>query len=283
MRAPDIDTARGNPIVLLALVVIAVVLTTVYFREGSGGPLHQTRAGVLAVTAPLEQAGSFATWPFRAVGDFAGGLTVSRSDVDKLRTQNDQLRSRITSLQDQEAENARLTALLQLKQTLRLPGFAARVIGLPTNSWEGALVVDRGSLAGVKTGMAVTAAQGLVGQVVEVAPNASKIRLITDRRSGVAVFVQRNRAPGIVMGSLDGALSLDFVDRRSNTRQGDVVVTSGMGGVYPKGIVVGDVTSVHDERDKPFPMLTVTSRVPITAVEEVFIVTQPPAKLLEPK
>jgi rod shape-determining protein MreC len=282
MRAPEMDTSRGNPLVLVILVVIAVMLTTVYFREGSGGPLHQARAGVLAVTAPLEQAGSFVTWPFRAVGDFAGGLTTSRSDIGQLRAQNDQLRARITSLQDEQAENARLAALLQLKQTLRLPGFAARVIGLPTNSWEGALVVDKGSLAGVKAGMAVTAAQGLVGQVVEVAPNASKVRLITDRRSGVAVFVQRTRAPGIVQGSLEGALSLAFVDRKFKTRQGDVVVTSGIGGVYPKGIVVGDVTTVRDERDKPFPGITVTSRVPITAVEEVYVVTQPPAKLVQP-
>lgn len=283
MRAPDMDTTRGNPLVLVILVVVAVVLTTVYFREGSGGPLHQARAGVLAVTAPLEQAGSFATWPFRTIGDIAGGLTISRSDVNQLRTQNDQLRARVTALQDQQAENARLAALLQLKQTLKLPGFAARVIGLPTNSWEGALVVDKGSLAGVKAGMSVTAAQGLVGQVVEVAPNASKVRLITDRRSGVAVFVQRTRAPGIVQGSLEGALSLEFVDRKFKTRPGDVVVTSGIGGVYPKGIVVGDVTTVHDERDKPFAQLAVTSRVPITAVEEVYIVTQPPAKLVQPQ
>jgi rod shape-determining protein MreC len=282
MRAPEMDTTRGNPLVLIALVVVAIVLTTVYFREGSGGPLHQARAGVLAVTAPLEQAGSVMTWPFRAVGDFAGGLSVSKSDVSQLRTQNDQLRARVTALQDQQAENARLAALLQLKQTLRLPGFAARVIGLPTNSWEGALVIDKGSLAGVKAGMPVTAAQGLVGQVVEVAPNASKVRLITDRRSGVAVFVQRTRAPGIVQGSLEGALSLNFVDRTFKTRTGDVVVTSGIGGIYPKGIVVGDVTAVHDQRDEPFPELTVTSRVPIIAVEEVYVVTQPPAKLVQP-
>jgi rod shape-determining protein MreC len=282
MRAPDIDTTRGNPLVLVALVIVAVVLTTVYFREGGSGPLHQARAGVLAVTAPLEQAGSVLTLPFRAVGDFAGGLTVSRSDVDKLRVQNDLLRARVTALQDQQAENARLAALLQLRQSLRLPGFAARVIGLPTNSWEGALVVDRGSLGGVKVGMPVTAAQGLVGQVVEVAPNASKVRLITDRRSGVAVFIQRTRAPGIVQGSLEGAMTLDFVDRKFKTQAGDVVVTSGIGGIYPKGIVVGDVTAIHDQRDKPFPLLTVTSRVPINTVEEVFIVTQPPAKLVTP-
>ena len=83
--------------------------------------------------------------------------------------------------------------------------------------------------------MPVTAAQGLVGQVVEVAPNASKVRLITDRRSGVAAFVQRTRAAGIVQGSLEGALSLDFVDRKFKTQHGDVVVTSGIGGIYPEG------------------------------------------------
>jgi rod shape-determining protein MreC len=215
------------------------------------------------------------TLPFRAVGDVASGFGISRQEVAQLRKQNGELRQRVTELADQQAENLRLTALLQLKQALKLPGFGARVVGLPTNSWEGSLVIDKGSIAGVRVGMPVTAAQGLVGQVIEVAPNAAKVRLITDRRSGVAAFVQRTRAPGIVAGSLEGAMTLDFVDRRYKTQPGDVVVTSGIGGVYPKGIVVGDVTTVHAQRDKPFPLLTVTSRVPISEVEEVYVVTAP--------
>jgi rod shape-determining protein MreC len=278
MRAPEFDSSRGNLIVLVTLIVVSIALTTVYSREGERGPLHQTRVGVLAVTAPLEQAGSLVAAPFNAVGSFFGGLAVSRSEVTQLRDQNEQLRMEVTQLQEQKLEYDRLTGLLGLKQALKLPSTAARVIGLPTNSWEGALVVDKGSAAGIRLGMPVVATEGLLGQIVEVSPNASKIRLITDRRSGVAAFVQRTRAPGIVRGSFESALSLDFVDRSFKTQPGDVAVTSGLGGVYPKGIVIGDVSQVQDERDKPYPQITVTSRVRIDELEEVLIITAPQAK-----
>jgi rod shape-determining protein MreC len=275
MRSPEVDTTRGNLIVLIVLLVLAVGLTTMFFREGDNGPLHKARSGVLAVAAPLQQGGQVLTWPFRSLGDFFGGLSLSRSDIALLRDQNAQLRKRVSDLQDQQLENGRLLALVQLKQALRLPSTGARVIGRPTSSWEGALVIDKGSGDGLKVGMPVVAAQGLMGQIIEVAPNAAKVQLISDRSSGVAVVVQRTRAPGIVRGSLEGALSLDFVDRKTKPIVGDVVVSSGMGGVFPKGIIVGDVTAVQDQRDKPFPLLTITSRVPVEDVEEVLVLTSP--------
>lgn len=276
MRTPEQDTgSRGNLVVLIVLLVVAIGLTTVYFREGDNGPLHRARSGVLAVAAPLQQGGQVLTWPFRTLGDFIGGLSVSRSDIASLKQQNEQLRKRVTDLQEQQLENTRLSALVALKQAIKLPSTGARVIGKPTSSWEGSLVIDKGSNDKLRLGMPVLAAQGLVGEIVEVSPNASKVRLISDRRSGVAVMLQRTRAPGIVRGSLEGALSLDFVDRATKPTVGDVAVTSGIGGVFPKGIVVGDVTAVHDQRDKPFPSIIVTSRVPLDDVEEVLVLTSP--------
>jgi rod shape-determining protein MreC len=275
MAAPQIDSRRGSLIVLGTLVVVALVLTTIYFREGPVGPLHRTRTGVLAVAAPLEQVGWWVTSPLRAIGDFAGALTVSRGDLAALRQQNLALKSTIASLTEAQAENARLGALLNLKRALQLPMTAARVIGRPTSSWEGSLVIDKGSADGFKVGMPVIAAGGLVGQLVEVAPNASKVRLITDRNSGVAALIQSSRAPGIVRGSIEGDLSLDFLDRSLKPKVGDTVVTSGIGGVFPKGIVVGDITFIKDQRTDPFPEIVVTSRVAIQNVEEVLVITSP--------
>ena len=160
-------------------------------------------------------------------------------------------------------------------QALQLPVSAARVIGRPTSAWEGSLVIDKGSSAGFKIGMPVVAAQGLVGQLVEVAPDASKIQLVTDRRSGVAALIQSSRAPGIVQGSIDGQLALNFLDRSYKPKVGDTVVTSGIGGVFPKGIVIGDVSFIRDVRSDPYPDIEVTSRVPIQNIEEVLVITSP--------
>ena len=275
MAAPQIDSGRGSLIVLGTLLVVALLLTTLYFREGPTGPLRRARTGVLAVSAPLEQAGSWLTSPLRVVGDFAGGLSVSRDQLAVLRTQNQKLRQQVSDLSEARAENARLGALLSIKQALQLPMTAARVIGRPTSSWEGSLVIDKGSSSGFKQGMPVIAAQGLLGQLVEVAPNASKVRLITDRRSGVAALIQSSRAPGIVRGSIEGDLSLDFLDRRLKPKLGDTVVSSGIGGVFPRGIVVGDIGFIRDQRSDPFPHIVVISRVPIQNVEEVLVLTAP--------
>ena len=275
MAAPASDSRRGSLIVLGALLVVAVMITTLYFREGTAGPLHKARTGVLAVAAPLEQVGWWVTTPLRAVGDFASGLTVSRSEMEAVKNQNIQLRQQIAALTEAKAENLRLHALLTLKQALQLPVQSARVIGRPTSSWEGSLVIDKGAADGFKIGMPVVAAQGLVGQLVEVAPNASKVRLITDRRSGVAGLIQSSRGPGIVKGSIEGQLSLDFLDRTFKPKVGDTVVTSGIGGVFPKGIVIGDVSFIRDQRSDPYPEIVITSRVPIQDVEEVLVITSP--------
>lgn len=103
------------------------------------------------------------------------------------------------------------------------------------------MTINRGSSDGLRVGMPVVGPLGLLGQTVQVSPGSSRVRLITDQGSGVAAMVQRNRAEGIVKGSVDGRLSLQFVSVDATLNAGDVVITSGMGGVFPKGLVVGEI------------------------------------------
>jgi rod shape-determining protein MreC len=275
MRQPEIDTRKGSIALVVILLVAAIALTTLFFREGVAGPLKRTRSVFLAVTTPVMGFGDAITAPVRGIGDWFGGLAVSRSEVEALRRQNQELRGKLARYEEAVAENARLAGLLKLSQAAKQPAVAAHIIGRPTSNWEGSAVVDKGTAEGIRIAMPVVAAQGLVGQVVEVAPHSAQIRLITDRRSGVAGIIQASRAPGIVKGSIEGVLNMDFVSREASPRVGDVVITSGIGGVYPKGLVVGDITEVTDERDKPYPRLVVTSRVPIVDIEEVLILTGP--------
>jgi rod shape-determining protein MreC len=122
----------------------------------------------------------------------------------------------------------------------------------------------------------VIAASFPVGQVVDETGGSAKVRLITAIDSGVAVIVQRTRAEGIVRGSLDGQLTLEFVSKASKPVVGDVLITSGLGGIYPKGIVVGEVTDVAAPQADLFPSVLVTSRVPVDAIEEVLVMVGPP-------
>lgn len=275
MRIADSEPKRGNVTLLVALIVVSLVLVTMYFRENESGVLHGARKVMLAVTAPLSDAGDAIASPFAAAGNWLSGLGVSRKDIDAVRAQNDQLRARLADLEEARQENDRLRALVQFAEERKLTKLGARVIGRPTSSWEGVIVIDRGSADGVVRGMPVLALQGLVGQIEEVSPNSSRVRLITDPESGVAAMVQSSRAVGVVRGSIDRMLRMDFVDKKSVPKVGDVIITSGLGGIYPKGLVVGDVVAVDALRADLYPRITVVSRVPIDRIEEVLVLLGP--------
>ncbi len=265
------DPKRGNPLLLIMLIIVSLALVTVYFREGDSGPIHKLRSGMLEVTAPFERAGNAIVSPFTAVGSWFSDLSISREDLESLEAQNDELLARLAELEEARQENERLRELVAFAEERKLTTLGARIIGRPTSSWEGVITIDRGSADGVEPGMPVLAAQGLVGQVLEVSKNSAKVVLITDQRSGVAALIQSTRVPGVVEGSIEGGLTLEFVSSEEKPVQGDVILTSGLGGVYPQGLVIGDVTSVEERRGELFPRITVTSRVPIAQVEEVLV------------
>lgn len=269
MRSVGTEAQRSSPLLLAVLVAASLILTTVYFREGDGGPLHRTRAGFLAVTSPVVHAGRWLTTPLRWTGDRIGGLTVSRSEVTKLRTQNEQLRKRNVELEEAALENERLRALVGFGKQERFDALAAHIIGRPTVSWEGAMTIDRGADDGVAPGMPVVAERGLIGQVVTVSGGSARVRLITDQRSGVAAMVQRTRAEGVVRGSVEGALTLEFVPAVTGPKVGDVVLTSGMGGIYPKGLPVGEIVEVEGRESDLYPRIVVSPLVPLAQIEEV--------------
>lgn len=276
MKVPTSETPRGGTTALVALLVVSVVLTTVYFREGETGPLRRLRRAVLAASAPVALAGDWVTSPVRAVGEWFHGVGVSRTEVDELRRQNAELRARVAELEEARLENERLRALVEFAEASELEARGARIIGRPSTTWEGVITIDQGTDDGIAVGMPVLAQQGLLGQVVQTSARSARVRLITDQRSGVAALVQRSRAPGIVKGSIGGALTLDFVDPKTVPRRGDVVLTSGLGGVYPKGLLVGEVVNVEMRANDLHPRVELASAVPFDDLEEVLVLVGPP-------
>ena len=258
------------------LVALALVIVTVYYRESSTGPVHSLRGVVQSVAVPFETAGEFVTRPLRAAGSVVSNLGVSRTEVATLRRQNSELRSRNAELEEARQENERLRALVKFVQTRNLESLGARVIGRAPNSWEGVITIDRGTADGVEAGMPVIGDAGLLGQTIEVTPNSAKVRLITDQRSGVAALVQASRIEGIARGSIDRQLTLDFVSSESTVRAGDVVLTSGIGGVYPKGLVIGEVTSVKAQPNTLAPTITLRPSARLDDMEEVLVLVGPP-------
>jgi rod shape-determining protein MreC len=278
MRLPGNETPGLRPGWLILFLALAVILITLWYREPETGVLHRTRALVHTATAPISAAGLWVTAPVRGFFGWAGDLGVSRSQLEALRSQNERLRARVSVLEEARIENARLRRLLKITQTGKIDAVTARVIGRPSNQWDGVITIDVGTADGVKPSMPVVGPRGLLGQTVSVSNGSSRVRLITDQRSGVAALVQRTRAEGIVKGSIDARLTMQFVSTETTIRPGDVIVTSGIGGVYPKGLVIGEASAVEREPNALFQTVDVDPASTLVGLEEVLVlVGAPPA------
>ena len=281
MKRLEIDSPRGTgrPVVLVVALIAALALTTLWYREGVNGPVHSARRVVMTVSEPFAAVGTSVTSPLRTAGQWLGGITVSRAGYAALKQQNDELKQKLATETEQLLQYQRTAGLVQwVKLNPGVKSVGATIIARPADSWDGTVLLDRGATSGVRIGDPVIAVGGLLGQVTEVAAFDAKVRLITAQDSGVSVIVQRNRAEGVVKGSVDRTLSLDFVAKSMTPKVGDVLLTSGLGGVFPKDLIVGEVTGVSSPRADLFPDVAVASRIDLDAVEEVLVLTgTPPA------
>jgi len=130
--------------------------------------------------------------------------------------------------------------------------------------------------------MAVLANQGVVGKIIAVSPHASRVLMIDDHNSAHDGFDQRTRARGIVAGLVDDGVILKYADRSQDIRNGDTVVTSGLDGIFPRGLLVGTIKSVHREGPGLFLGVRIAPAVDFRGLEQVLVITQPPPRLDEP-
>jgi len=197
-----------------------------------------------------------------------------------LASENEKLKKRVLELEaeknrllETEATNRRLDELLQFRGHLPSGSIAASVIGSSASTWFHSLILDKGSRDGVAKGMAVVSPLGAVGQVVAVASRSSKVLLLTDSNSGADVVTQRNRARGIVSGSLDNGAIMKYVKRSEDIKEGDRLITSGLDSVFPKGLLVGTITKVNKKNFGLFQYVEVTLAVDPSKIEEVLVVS----------
>jgi rod shape-determining protein MreC len=207
----------------------------------------------------------------RSIRDRFRFLDNMRSENEGLKGRVVELEARMESLLEAEMTNRRLQKLLDLKT--RVPGrsVSAAVIGNSASTWFQSLTINKGERDGIRKGMAVISPVGIVGQVVVVARRSAKVLLITDRSSGVDVISQRSRARGIVSGSLDNGPVMQYVRRSEDIQEGDRLITSGLDGVFPKGLLVGTVGKVTKEYNGHFQQVEVALAVNPSRIEEVLV------------
>jgi rod shape-determining protein MreC len=195
-----------------------------------------------------------------------------------VREDNERLRDRIASLEEENLQyrealvaSEHLERIAAMRDDFETPMLPSEVVGLDVSPWFRSVLVDRGSSHGVLAGHPVITEQGVVGLVTRTSPHAAKTMLLLDRQSTIDAVVQRSRARGIVRGLGAGTLEFEFVVREADVAIGDIVITSGLGGVYPKGLRLGEIVGLEDPGGSLVQVASVEPAVDFGRLEQVFV------------
>jgi rod shape-determining protein MreC len=198
-------------------------------------------------------------------------VTVAREN-QILRDRLNQASEKSNLWHETELANVRLRNLLDFQKNMTELVVAAEVIGKDPSAWFKTVIIDKGKADGLTKGLPVVMPQGIAGQVIETANHYSKVMLIIDRNSAVDALVQRTRARGVIKGESTAQCRLDYVLRKKDVRVGDIVVSSGSDGVYPKGLRIGSVSEVIEHDGDIFHEVFITPFVDFEKLEEVLVV-----------
>ena len=260
-----------RPFVICCLV--SLLLLTFYVHEGEAGVIHSIRSGVNTVATPVRMVGAVVATPFNAIGNVFTNLSAPQETLSELKKQNEELTSELAQLTEAEKTAERLESLLGLQSTYNLQSTAARIIGTTGDAWSQTVTIDKGSANGFEIGMPVCNSGGVIGQIIEVSAATSTVRLINDENSGVSAMVQSTRAQGILQGQPDGTLMLSYVPADADVKVGDVIITSGLGGRFPKGLPLGTVSSVSRAANATYYTIVVRAISTAESNEEVLVIT----------
>ena len=178
----------------------------------------------------------------------------------------------VVELEEYRQEANRLESLIGLHDAYGFTSVAARVTGYSSDSYNRIITIDVGSASGVTEGLPVMGTTGVVGQVISVSTYSSQVRLLNDAQSGVAVMLQSSRSEGILSGSVEGVLYLEGVDEGVEVTEGEAVITSGLGGGYFRGLVIGTVSKVEQRQGDATRTIVITPNASFDNISEVLVV-----------
>jgi rod shape-determining protein MreC len=238
---------------------------------------------ILLVTAPIQRAIS---WSLdQIVSGFQNYVYLwhTRQDNLSLLDENRKLHNIIAGLRETQHENLRLRRMLAFQERFRLDTVVARVIAKDVSTEFRAIRLNRGERSGVRKNMAVVTNEGVVGRILRTTSDTADVVTILDLLSAIDSIVERSRARGIVEGMTDEVCQLRFALRTDDIEPGDVLISSGLGGIFPKGVPVGTVSKVNR---KPFGItqeVEVRPSVDFSKLEEVMVVVRQESEPVVPE
>jgi rod shape-determining protein MreC len=256
---------------LLVIIFFSICLITLSIK-GIVYPINLPERFIVSLFVPIQ------TKIVQGLRKILGGwehyiyLVNAREENELLKKQVGKLLSENSRFIEMEKSYERLVKVLKFKQSLKFKTIAAEVTGRDSNGWLRTIYINKGSRHGIEKDTAVVAPNGLVGRVIVAASNSSKVLLLTDIRSSVAALVQRSRSSGIVTGNATQDLEMEYLNRDADVEVGDRIISSGLGGIFPKGLLIGRVKRITEENSGFFLDAVIIPNVNIGKLEEVLVI-----------
>jgi rod shape-determining protein MreC len=268
---------RRRPLIIIIIAAVLLIILALVTATNKNPSIAENVVGT--IITPIQSVASSVS---NAVVSFVRGI-FNTTDLD---IENEQLKERIAQLEEYEtqltevqAENERLKNLLDfVESNPEMQTISGRIVGKSPGIWVDVVLVSAGRNAGVEVDMPVISGNNLVGKVVEVGATWCKVKAIIDTDMSVSVIVQRTRDNGILKGALsttgeDDLCDLYYLPYNTDITPGDLVITSGLGGIYPAGLVVGEISEVSRQQDSQQRSAVVTPEVDFNHLEDVTIIT----------
>jgi len=260
---------------VVCFTLLAVVsLTLLTWKVKNRVPVAFFENAVLSITRPLQQVTTWTTGSLREVWRSYVYLVGVQRDNQRLREEIKWLGQENHRYLEAYLQYQRLQRLLNFREQTPLDVVAAEVVGRDSNSWTEIIYINRGTRDKVAKGYPVVTYDGLVGQVIHAAPALSLVMLLTDFRSGVDALVQRTRASGVVTGRGRDLAALKFLPVGADIQPGDRLISSGMGGVFPKGLIIGAVKDLS-RNGRQGQQVEIEPNVDFSHLEEVLVLIKP--------
>lgn len=256
-------------VILIVVNIIALSITSRRYTSFGPGRI------ALTLVAPLQEAVARSIRFAKNIWSYYFFLVTVAQENDAYKEALRKAEEKNNRCRELEVANVRLRGLLNFQQNVTSNVLAAEVIGRDPSPWYKTVIIDKGKHDGLQKGFAVVIPEGIVGQIMDVSNHYSKVLLIIDPNSAVDALVQRTRARGIVKGQSSSQCQFKYVLRKHDIVVKDSVVSSGLDGVFPKGLGVGYVSEVIKRNSGIFQEVTVVPIVDFEKLEEVLVIIKP--------
>ena len=253
------------------LLFIVLILLLVLFQSGKDEGSNRWQKVIQTVSYPIQSGVHNLVNTLNAWWEGYVMLVGIRNENQQLRQEIAELKDRLNRSLEDSVQYNRLRGQLLFAQRQPDRKVFAEIIGESIDNIHQMRLINRGSKHGLKRNFSAILREGLVGRIQSVTPFQSNLQLITDFRSRVPALIQRNRIRGLIYGTQTG-LEMRQINRRAKVKKGDRVITSGLGGLYPKGILIGTIVEVRVQPHELFQTASIETAVDLSRMEEVFII-----------